>query len=378
MWRTFQRAPREEGLVDLRLYGLAWLMCCALPLTAQTSGFTALAAEANHARESDRLDEAVVLYRKALALRPAWAEGWWYLGTLLYDRDDYAGAAYALGKAVELSPQAGNAVAMLGLCDAKLGRDRDALQHLDKGRTLGVGGDESLRRVMLYTQGTLLLAAGEFGKAQDALDLLAREGANQDDLMDALGESVLGIRPADLAAANSTMREVVRRAGRAEHAAASGDAQVAQAEYGRLAADTPTFHNVQFAYGRFLLANHLDDQAVAAFRREIENSPQHLLARLGIAGALLPTDPAAGLPYAEQAVKLAPGLAEAHYLLGALLLGTGAIEQAITELETAQNKDPADPRVYFSLGRAYAMANRREDAARARAEFARLNKENPK
>ena len=370
----------------MRLYGLVLLTCCALPLMAQTSGFTALAAQANQARESDRLDEAVVLYRKALALQPAWAEGWWYLGTLLYDRDDYAGAADALRKAVELSPQAGSAVAMLGLCEARLGRDRDALQHLEKGGTLGVGGDESLHRVMLYTQGTLLLAAGEFSKAQEALDLLARAGADQDELMDALGESVLGIRPQDLAASDaasdsasdSAKREVVRRAGRAEHVAAIGDVHAALAEYGRLAAGAPKFRNVQFAYGRFLLANHLDDQAVAAFRREIENSPQHLLARLGIAGIMVETDPAAGLPYAEQAVQLAPGLAEAHYLLGMLLLSTGAVERAIAELETAEHKDPADARVYFALGRAYAMAHRMKDAARARAEFARLSKENPK
>lgn len=368
----------------MRLYGLVLLiwftpgLSYSPPLMAQTSGFNTLVEQADEARESDRLDEAIVLYRKALALRPAWAEGWWYLGTLLYDRDDYAGAASALRKAVELSPQSGNGDAMLGLCEAKLGRDGDALQHLQKGRALGVGGDERLRRVMLYTEGTLLLAAGEFSKAQEALDLLAREGADQEELMDALGESVLGIRPEDLASADSAKQEVVRRAGRAEHVAASGDLHAALAEYGRLAASAPKFHNVQFAYGRFLLANHFDDQAVAAFRREIENSPQHLLARLGIAGILVVTDPAAGLPYAEQAVHLAPGLAEAHYLLGMLLLGTGAVEKAIAELEAAEHKDPADPRVYFALGNAYAKAHRMEDAARARAHFARLTKENPK
>jgi len=365
-----------------RLYGLILLTGCAFSLQAQTADFPTLAAQANQARESDRLDEAVVLYRKALAVRPAWDEGWWYLGTLLYDQDDYTGAAGALRKAAELSPQSGSAVAMLGLSEAKLGRDREALQHLEKGRTLGVGGDRSLRQVMLYTQGTLLLGAGEFAKAQEALDLLAREGADREELIDALGEAVLGIRPADLAnsdpAGDSVTREVVRRAGRAERMAARGDVHAALAEYGRLAAGAPRFHNVQFAYGRFLLANHFDDLAVAAFRHEIENSPGHLLARLGIAGIMVETNPTAGIPYAEQAVQLAPGLAEGHYLLGMLWLGTGAVEKATAELETAEHEDSADPRVYFALGRAYAMAHRMKDAARARAEFARLSKEIPK
>ncbi|HUE02095.1 MAG TPA: tetratricopeptide repeat protein [Bryobacteraceae bacterium] len=362
----------------MRLDQVFLLTCCALALAAQTADFPALAAQANQARESDRLDDAILLYRKALALRPAWAEGWWYLGTLLYDRDDYTEAAGGLQKAVELSPQTGNAVAMLGLCEAKLGRDRDALEHLQKGRALGVAGDQSLRRVMLYTQGTLLLRVGEFNKAQKTLDLLAREGADQEELLDALGESVLGIRPEDMTSADSAKREVVRRAGQAEHAAAGGDVHAALAEYSQLAASAPKFHNVQFAYGRFLLANHFDDQAVAAFRREIENSPQHLLARLGIAGVMVETDPAAGLPYAEQAVQLAPELAEAHFLLGSLWLATGAVDKAIVELETAEHQDPGDPRVYFALGNAYAAVHRMEDAARARAEFARLSMENPK
>src|SRR6266496_3039123 len=57
-----------------------------------SGGFEMLAAQANQARESNRTQEAIALYRKALGLRPKWDEGWWYLGTLLYDGDSYADA----------------------------------------------------------------------------------------------------------------------------------------------------------------------------------------------------------------------------------------------------------------------------------------------
>ena len=354
---------------------VALLMLCATPLAAQV--FDDLAAKANAAREADRLEEATVLYRKALELQPAWAEGWWSLGTILYDRDDYPGAARALNKAFELDPKSGNAAAMLGLSEAKLGRDADALRDLEKAIQLGVTDDAGLRPVMLYTMGTLQLAAGEFSKAQDALDLLVRDGPQNDDAVAALGQAVLGMRPGDFAAADEVTRDAVRQAGLAERVAARGDADAALAAYRKLAADFPKVHNVEFACGRFLLARHYDQEAVAAFQREIQNSPQHLLARLGIAGALLNTDPESGLPYARQAVALAPGLAEAHYLLGALLLGTGSTEEAIGELETARRHDPGDARIHFALARAYTLAHRIEDAERARAEFLRLNKENP-
>jgi len=364
----------EVSLLPRRIRRHAALAAClfgALPLLSQS--FEDLAARANEARQSDRTDEAASLYQKALARRPAWGEGWWYLGTLLYDRDDYSEAAAALQHAVKLNPQSGPAAAMLGLCEAKLDRGSDALVHLDAGLKQGAGADPALRRVVLYTKGTLLLAAGRFGDAQETLDMLAREGIAEDELIMALGCAVLGLKTAD-----GATHEIVRQAGWAEHFAAQGDYTQAEREYATLAAQAPGFHDVQFAYGRFLLANHQDDRAVEAFEREIQNTPNHLLARLGIAGIKLQTGPAAGVPYAEQAVKLAPGLCESHYLLGALLLETGDTQRAIRELENARRLDPRQARVYFELSRAYAKVQRKEDAARARAEFARLNQENSK
>jgi Flp pilus assembly protein TadD len=140
-----------------------------------------------------------------------------------------------------------------------------------------------------------------------------------------------------------------------------------------LAKRFPKVHNVEFAYGRFLLNNHLDNDAVAAFKRELANSPQHLLARLGIAGALLFTDPATSRIYAEQAVRLAPKLEDAHYLLGASLFATGEAERSVSELETAEHLNPNDSRVYFVLAKAYKRLHRDRDAARAREKFVELS-----
>ena len=155
--------------------------------------------------------------------------------------------------------------------------------------------------------------------------------------------------------------------------AANRKTDAALSAYGELAKRFPKLHNVEFAYGRFLLNNHLDEEAAAAFKRELANSPQHLLARLGIAGALLAVDPETSRVYAEQAARLAPKLEDAHYLLGASLLATGEVAQSVSELETAEHLNPTDPRVYFSLAKAYKRLHRDYDAARAREEFVRLN-----
>ena len=348
---------------------LATAVICSGVLSGQD-----VARLAGQAREASRLDEAVALYRKAVSDNPRWTEGWWYLGTLLYDRDDYRGAEPAFNNAAALDPRNGTALAMLGLCEAKLGKNAAALRHLQESRTLGLAGDPQLRHVVLYSLGTLWLdrgnERGDFDNAQDVLDALAGEGVESEELIVALGLAVLRLRsPAE-------NPELVSAAGHAETLAAQRS-KLAEAlvAYQHLADAFPKIHNVQFAHGKFLLASHYDDQAVAAFQRELENTPSHLLARLGIAGVKTRTDAAGGLPYAEEAVKLAPDLPEAHYLLGVLLLDTGKVTQGIAELEIAQQAEPDVAKIYFALGRAYARAKRTTDAARARATFARLNKQ---
>lgn len=314
---------------------------------------------------------AVRLYRQAVQIRPEWAEGWWYLGTIAFDREQYADAAAAFTKVTLRAPKDANSFAMLGLSEIKLHRTQDALTHLTKSLQLGVGDESNMRQVVLFNQATLLLDSGKFGAAQSILDQLAQQSKNlSDDFLLTLGRSVLGIASPEAAA---VLHDAVISAGRAEVLAANRDTQPALAAYAALVRQFPKLHNVEFAYGRFLLDNHLDNQAIAAFKREIENTPHHLLARLGIAGALLTADPSSGLPYAEQAAKLAPNMEEAHYLLGAALLATDAPARAVTELETARSLNTHDPRVYFELAKAYKRLHRDSDAAQARSKFTQLS-----
>jgi tetratricopeptide (TPR) repeat protein len=337
--------------------------------------FDRLAAQAAQAREGNRVDEAISLYRQSLRLRPKWDEGWFYLGTLLHERDNHPEAARAFKEAAGLNPSVGTAWVMLGLSEFKLGRYNDALKHLQQGRQLGITDNPNLRNVMLYHEGLLLLDKEDFETAQKTLGSLSREGIDNEDLIAALGLSVLRVRPSDLPSADPTTQMAIGRAGQAEHLTVQKKFAEARGQYDRLAADFPRLANVQYAYGRFLLTSNDDDRAISAFQREIENSPEHLLARLMIADTKLKLrDAAGGMPYAEEAVKLNPRLPLAHYLLGSLLLEAGQVARAIVELETAQRLLPDEPKIYFALGRAYGRANRKADAERARAAFERLNK----
>jgi tetratricopeptide (TPR) repeat protein len=335
--------------------------------------FDQTAALAKQASEAHELGKAIPLYRQALELRPHWAEGWWSLGTILYDQDSYSDAAQAFRRVIALDPKHGTAKVMLGLCEFELGHDANALRNIESGKRLGVLKDPQLRHVMLYHEGVLLVRKGSFEAAQQVLDSLSQEGVQDDDLILALGISVLRIRPRGLPPEGSTAREVVLRTGKAEWLSASKNFEAARREYSSVATEFSDTANVHYAYGRFLLQVREIDPAVVEFQHEIRNNPQHVLARLQIAAVRYRLDSADGVKYAQEAVKLDPQRPFGHYLLGLLYLDTQNYVGAISELEIAKRFHPNLPEIYFALGNAYARAGRQQEAARARVIFTRLN-----
>ena len=68
-------------------------------------GFDDLAKSAAAARDANNVEVAVQNYQRAVAIRPDWQEGWWYLGTLQYDDNHYPEAIAALQKLVLLAPR---------------------------------------------------------------------------------------------------------------------------------------------------------------------------------------------------------------------------------------------------------------------------------
>jgi len=338
-----------------------------------TANFDAIAKRADEAREANRLEEASALYLQALRLKPAWKEGWWYVGAMFYERDRYADAREAFLKFVEIDRKFGPALAMLGLCEYRLRQYEPALIHLRQGNLLGVGENPELRMVARYHEAILHNRFGEFELAYDVISPLINEQPETPDLVFALGLAMLRMAclPPD---APADKREMVFKAGRATSYLITKRQQEAAQEFKELVENYPDTPGAHYAYGVFMLRDN-PDVAIDEFRRELRISPKHVHARLQIAFEMIKQGRhAEGAPYAEEAVKLAPDLFAAHNALGRILLETGEIERAVNELETAVKLAPESPEMYFALARAYNRANRPKDAERARAEFTRLGK----
>jgi tetratricopeptide (TPR) repeat protein len=344
----------------------------------QTPNFARLSQQADQAREANDLDQAVQLYRKALALRPRWADGWWWLGTIYYDRNAYSDAAYAFQRLVPVDPNNGRGQLMLGLCQFELGQDDAALKSLQAGRRFGVPKDRELWKVVLYHEGLLFLRQSKFSSAQEALALLAGEDVEEENARLALGMSVLLVRPENAPLEGSTGHEIILRVGQAETLAVAKKFDEAKKAYADALAMGKDFPNLHYAYGRFLLQFDETDEAVTQFRQDIQDNPRHVQSYLEIAAVRYRVDSPAGVKYAETAVTLDPHLPFGHYLLGMLYLDTGEYEKSIAELEIAKKSFAEKPDVYFALGNAYTRLGRKEEAARAWARFKRLSVQNGK
>jgi len=365
---------------------IVYILSIALPdnpATAQRravsqQNFATLSAQADAARAADHLDQATVLYKKALVLRPAWQEGWWSLGTVEYDQSKFAEASRAFQRLIALKPKGGDgdgtAFVMLGLCEFELGHDRNALRHIEQGKNIGISKDNQLQDVMNYHEGILLQRSGKFEGAREVLDELCANGVHSKELVNGLGMVALQMRDKD-PPLQEPEAQIIARVGVATCLAAQHKFDQAQQVITAVVQQYPDFPYIHYAYGRLLLDVDHPKAATQQFEQEIKDNPGDAIARLQIAAVNYRVDSAAGLPYAEEAVKLDPNYPFGHYLLGLLLLDTGSYQKAIPELEIARRYFPQEAQVYFALGSAYAHVGRKQDAARARTTFARLKQQ---
>jgi tetratricopeptide (TPR) repeat protein len=333
--------------------------------------FDRVAKEAAQARQQNRIQDAVGLYRQAVKLHPSWAEGWWFLGELLYDQDKYPEARDALRRMVSLDRKAGPGFALLGLCEYETKEYARALDHINQARRLGLGEDPQARRVVLYHAVLLLTRFQQYESALQVLEKVLRAGEPGPAVIEAAGLAGLRrpILPQDLPPGD---KDLVDMAGRAVCAAAGKQPAEAQKYFVELLANYPKAPNVHYLYGAFLVASD-EDAGLREFQKELELNPRHAEALVTVALEYEKRgDPDNAISYARRAVEADPQFFAAHGVLGRLQANAGEVEKGIQELETARQQAPDSPQVRFSLAAAYAIAGRKDDAARERAEFVRL------
>jgi tetratricopeptide (TPR) repeat protein len=358
---------------------LPLLVLLALPASAGASAqatppetFESAAQRARAALEARRDAEAIAAYEVAVALRPEWDEGQWYLGTLRYRSGKLAEADAAFARFLQLKPQAGPGWVLRGMCAFDTGDYKAAGERLHRGLGLGLGGNTELETIARLRLALALLKTYEFELALQPLTILSRTAAGKPEVVSAVGLALLrmALLPSEIPAERLDLVQRTGRAGAFHLADRGSDAEGAYAE---LVAAYPTEPWIHYAQGVFLLRSD-SERAMAALRAELRVNPTNVLACLDIAFELLKLQRyEEARTVAQRAVELSPTLFATHVALGRALVETGEVDRGIGELQAAVLLAPESAEVHFALARAYSRAGREDEAARERAEFTRLD-----
>src|SRR3990170_8015318 len=162
----------------------------AAEATRQPS-FEDLAARAESARNTGRLDDALRLYRTALEARPSWHEGRWYVATILYEMDRHAEARDAFAEVLRHQPDHAGAAGLKGLCEFQLRRFDQALIDLLQAREMGISRSPAIATVVRYHAAVLLTRIGEVEMANQMLTEFATESVDSAQVIEAFGINLL-------------------------------------------------------------------------------------------------------------------------------------------------------------------------------------------
>lgn len=357
------------------LVALLLLSQTAAPPPPNPQRYEKLTAQVDTAIRERRNLDALGMLDKALKADPKWQQGWWLLGSLLYDMGDYAAARPALERLAGMDPKAGAPWALLGLCEFEMKDYGLALQHLQRGDAFGFPAALGLLDVVRYHEALLLILQEKYEPALVLLDRLIRQGKDTEEL--ALAEALAALRlpilPSTLVqAAGEERMRMIRRVAEAQRAMAHEKMTEAIALYKNLVAAYPRVPNLHLSYAALLSQMRDRPGAEAQLREELKVDPRNVAALLKLATLLEPDSPEEAAKLAGQAVKLDPKSFKTHFSLGRALLKLDKPAESAKELEISRDLAPSSSMVRFELVKAYMALGKSADADRETKMFKRL------
>ena len=349
-----------------------WLAAASQNNAASTQQrFDQLLQSAQKAREENHDDEAIQLFRLALQQRPESEEALWYLGSMLYEKEQFAAARDVLRSFLTLRSDAGPAWALLGMSEFQLRAYPRALQHLQRAMAQGMGDRKELMDSVFYHVAILLTRFERYDDSMDILQKMLASGSPDPTLVEPAG--LAGLRlpylPAEIP---PDQRELITLSGKAVVALQMQRQEEADAEFKRLVATYPNEPGVHFLRAAFLSEMH-PEEAMREFERELTISPSSAIARIRLAQQLITAGEFdRALSLAQQAIQLDPKRASAHMMAGEALVAKGDVANGIRELEIARGDDPSIGRVHWDLLRAYAASGRKDEASREKTEIEKI------
>ena len=343
------------------------------PSVSTSDKFTQLSDAATKAWQENRDADAIELYQKALALKPDWQEGLWYLASSLYEKERYSSARDVLRRFVAGAPDNGPAWGLLGMSECQTREYARSLEHLERALNMGMGERADLIRSVRYYVAVLLTRAERYDESLNFMFRMIVSGDDKVPLIEPLGLSALRmpLLPSEIPV---DRRELVKLAGQAAFASQTPQHKDAEEIFKAMVSAYPNEPGVHFLYGVYLLDIRPED-GIKELEKETDISPSHVPARLRMAGYYLQNQKLdEAFKMADEAVKLDPRYPSSHMILGEIEVAKGDVPAGIKELELARDGQPLVSRVHWDLLRAYTAAGRSEDAKREKQQIEEITR----
>ncbi|MEW5979404.1 MAG: tetratricopeptide repeat protein [Acidobacteriota bacterium] len=368
MRNRFSRSFLRECSDRMRPLPLCLLVALLPSATAAFSDLEALQKHADVLIREGKKREAVRLLQEGLRQDPNWQAGLWGLGSVFYQESRYPVARQALERLVQLDPKSGAAWALLGMSEFKMHDYRMAVEHIQRGLSVGIPVALGLTEPAYYHYAMSLLATGSVDRALTIFQGLSRRQAVYGkEWTIALGLVTLHLPVLPEVAIQTLPPErlaVINRVGELQLESDQLGPEDLRRRWEELVNANPAVPNLRLAFGRLLLLQFNDTSAAEReFRQELKNNPTDVTTSLWLAHNLMVQENLEeAKTVARAALVLDPHSASLHHLMGALLRRQGKYEEARQELETSLAQDPAQSRARYLLSQVYRELGRRDDA----------------
>jgi tetratricopeptide (TPR) repeat protein len=320
-------------------------------IVAQVATAAKLKADAIQSQADGDEDLAAKLYVQALAQDPAWTEGWWKYGGMLYEAQKFQQASEAFGHLIQLAPQNSLGFAMLGMSEYGLGDWSNASFHLNKSLVHG-GLPQAIANGAMYEYALVLMRQKNRNGALIALRLLQRAAPDYPNLVSAFGSAELGLE--QIPAPDTEDAQAVSLVGQAAIDVLLLKPHDAERFYRQAIHEHPQLPFAHLCLALFLDNLGRDAEAEAEFKAEAALNPSSpdawiWLARLALARR--ETEPTR--TYAAEAVKRAPNDGLPYLLAGRSYVIDQQWNKALDALKKAEALSPDSYEVHYALVSVY-------------------------
>ncbi len=354
---------------------MAAALCLGQASPPQSQRQIALALE----QQGKNIDAAIA-WRAYLKAHPSSPEPYAHLGLLEARQEHYEEAVPLYRKALAMDPTMPGLRLNLGLALFKNGDLKQSIQEFKLLlKSQPRGSNEAQRLTILI--GMAHYGLGEYAAAVPYLKTAAARDTKNLPLLLALAHSCLWSRQYhcvmdvyhEILMLNAESAESDMLAGEALNELKNTPGAILQFRAAIQA--NPKEPNVHFGLGYLLWTQTDYREAASEFQAELANDPDHIQAMLYLADSEVHLNQfEAATPLLERLLKLDSGLGLAYLDLGIIHAEAGRNEDALREMQEAARLDPGDVNAHWRLARLYRTMGKNEEAKVEFAKASSLNK----